>query len=364
MGIREPPLEALAMTLRSGFWKNRRVLLTGHTGFKGVWLGLWLSRLGAQVTGIALPPDNEPNLFRLIALNEYLQSHFCDIRDLSTLTALVAESDPEIVFHLAAQPLVLKSYRDPILTFNTNIMGTANLLEALRSAPRLQAVVVVTTDKVYENLETLHAYHETDALGGHDPYSASKAACEVVTTSYRKSFYAERNVAISTARAGNVIGGGDWSDDRLIPDAVRKWEAGETLHLRHPEAIRPWQHVLEPLSGYLALAEKTCHTPSLAGAYNFGPGIEDSASVCTVIDAAQLAYGAGAIRFGSEEHTPHEADILRLDNSKASKVLGVTPRWGLSEAISRTMHWYREWHRGANPLQLCEHDIVAFEDGS
>jgi len=350
------------MNSSRAFWQNRRVLLTGHTGFKGAWLGLWLSRMGAEVTGIALPPDNTPNLFQLLSLDTRIQSNFCDIGDQHRLANLVAKSDPEIVFHLAAQPLVLRGYRDPILTFETNVLGTAKVLEILRTAPQLRAIVVITTDKVYDNLETLRPYCETDALGGHDPYSASKAACEIVTTSYRKSFFAEKDIALSTARAGNVIGGGDWAEDRLIPDAIRKWEAGETLYLRHPEAIRPWQHVLDPLSGYLSLAEASYNAPNIAGAYNFGPNIADAASVRTVIDAAREAYGSGLVEFGNHQPGPHEASILRLDNTKAACSLGVTPHWDLTESISRTMSWYREWYRGRDPVQLCERDIVAYED--
>ncbi len=255
----------------ASFWRGKRVLLTGHTGFKGAWLALWLRRLGAEVTGVALPPADEPSLFTLADVGGLCDSHLQDIRDAARLAAVVKAARPQILLHLAAQALVRASYRDPVGTFATNAMGTAHVLDALRGLDGARVAVMVTTDKVYRNLEQAVPFRETDELGGHDPYSASKAAAEVVIASYRDAFLSEQGVAVASARAGNVIGGGDWSEDRLLPDAVRAWQAGEALHVRRPAAIRPWQHVLEPLAGYLILAETLWDRPALAGAYNFGP---------------------------------------------------------------------------------------------
>ena len=257
--------------LGEGFFRGKKVLLTGHTGFKGSWLVLWLHRLGARVAGVSLPPNTLPNLFSLVGIEDLCESHLCDIRDCAALNAVIRQIEPEIVFHLAAQPLVRASYLDPVETIATNVMGTAHVLDALRGLESTRVAVMVTTDKVYREKQPPRPYRENDALGGHDPYSASKAASEIVIGSYRSAFLAEQGVAIASARAGNVIGGGDWSADRLIPDAVRAWQKGQTLEVRRPDAIRPWQHVLEPLAGYLTLAEKIWRQPALAGAYNFGP---------------------------------------------------------------------------------------------
>ena len=266
------------------FWRGKRVLLTGHTGFKGSWLALWLKRLGAKVTGIAIEPNTSPSLFELGDIQEGMISHYCDIRNLTKLQILIESVQPEIVFHLAAQPLVRASYKDPLDTFSTNIIGTANILDSLRKVESCKVAVMVTTDKVYRNKEWLYPYRESDALGGYDPYSASKAASEIVISSYRDSFLAQQGLAVGSARAGNVIGGGDWSQDRLIPDAVRAWQAGVALEIRNPKATRPWQHVLEPLAGYLTLAYKLWNQPELVGAYNFGPQPHEVASVRTVIE--------------------------------------------------------------------------------
>lgn len=339
------------------FWRGKRVLLTGQTGFKGSWLALWLHRLGAQVTGIALPPCTEPSLYQVARIGRLIDSHHGDIRDAATLKQLVQTAQPEIVFHLAAQALVRPSYADPLETFSTNVMGTANLLDALRSAPSARVAVMVTTDKVYRNNEWPYPYRENDALGGHDPYSASKAASELVVASYRDSFLEAQGLSVATARAGNVIGGGDWSVDRLLPDAVRAWRDDGELHIRRPQSVRPWQHVLEPLTGYLALARALWDTPALADAYNFGPETTEAASVRAVVDLAQAAYGRGRIRYAQQLEGPHEAGLLTLDTSKARTALRVGPRWSLTQAVGRSMDWYRRFDAGEDALALCHADI-------
>ena len=346
----------------AAFWRGRRVLLTGHTGFKGAWLAQWLQRLGAQVAGIALAPATEPNLFERAGVAAGLSAHaVADIRDAAACAAAVRAARPEVVLHLAAQALVRPSYADPLATYATNVMGTANVLDALRAQEGVRAVVVVTTDKVYRNLERPLPYREDDALGGHDPYSASKAAAEIVAASYRDAFLAARGVALATARAGNVIGGGDWSVDRLLPDAVRAWQAGAVLQVRRPQAVRPWQHVLEPLSAYLVLAERLWQTPACAGAYNFGPHTHEAASVGEVVTLARSAYGRGEVAFGDGRDGPHEAGWLALEVAQARAALGVAPRWPLQEAVRRTMDWYRRFADGADARTLCEADIAAFE---
>jgi CDP-glucose 4,6-dehydratase len=342
------------------FWRGKRVMLTGHTGFKGAWLALWLHRLGAQVTGISLPAATTPNLFGLANIHAITSSHYCDIRDAASLATLIINAQPEIVFHLAAQALVHASYRDPLTTFSTNVQGTANVLDALRSINTVRAVVAITTDKVYKNLEQAYPYRESDALGGHDPYSASKAAAEIVIASYRDSYLKERGIAVASARAGNVIGGGDWSADRLIPDAIRAWNTNQILQIRRPQAIRPWQHVLEPLAGYIQLAEQLWQQPNLADAYNFGPQTHQAASVRKVVQHAQSAYGQGQVAWGDGTSGPHEAGWLALEIAKARTVLGVNPRWALAETVQRTISWYRQQQDGADPQALCLADIEAY----
>jgi CDP-glucose 4,6-dehydratase len=347
------------MTL--AFWRGKRVLLTGHTGFKGAWMALWLNRLGAQVTGISLAPQTTPNLFSLAEIQTITDSHFCDIRDSSALAKLINKAQPEIVFHLAAQALVYASYRDPLTTFATNVQGTANVLDALRPLDSVRAVVAITTDKVYKNLEKPYPYRETDALGGHDPYSASKAAAEIVIASYRDSYLNNKGIAVASARAGNVIGGGDWSADRLIPDAIRAWNAKQPLQIRRPQAIRPWQHVLEPVAGYIKLAEQLWQQPSVAGPYNFGPLTHEAATVREVVELAQGSYGMGQVSWGDGTEGPHEAGWLALEIAKARNMLSVQPRWSLVESVQRTVHWYRQQHEGADARALCEADILAYE---
>lgn len=347
--------------MTSLFWRGKRVLLTGHTGFKGAWLALWLNRLGAQVAGISLPPTVEPNLFTLTEIERQCESYFCDITDQKKLHALIQGIQPDIMFHLAAQSLVRPGYRDPVSTFATNVMGTVNVLDALRGLNSIKAVIMVTTDKVYHNHEWPWPYRETDALGGHDPYSASKAASEIVIASYRDAFLGQQGVAIASVRAGNVIGGGDWSEDRLLPDAVRCWQSGQTLMVRRPQSVRPWQHVLEPLAGYLTLAEQLWTRPEIAGAFNFGPEPHESATVRHVIEMALSSYGEGSVRYGDGSEGPHEAGCLALDIAKARNVLGYRPRWSLTEAIQRTCAWYRRQRQGERADVLCEQEIAAFE---
>ena len=343
------------------FWRGKRVLLTGYTGFKGGWLALWLRRLGAEVTGIALAPNTKPSLFELAHIADVVDGHICDIRNLSKLTEIIRAAQPEIVFHLAAQPLVRASYRDPLETYSTNIMGTANLLNALRDLDNIRVAVMVTTDKVYCNNEWGYPYRETDVLGGHDPYSASKAASEIIVASYRDSFLAQQGVAVATARAGNVIGGGDWSEDRLIPDAVRAWSCARPLIIRNPHAIRPWQHVLEPLCGYLTLAHKLWEQPDLEGAYNFGPYTHEAGTVENVIGLASEAYGACVTNYQNNNENPHEAGWLALEVAKSRVALGINPKWNLVETVKRTIAWYRAQQQGTDARILCEAEITQYE---
>jgi CDP-glucose 4,6-dehydratase len=351
----------MVMPPTDSFWRGKRVLLTGHTGFKGSWLSLWLARLGARVTGVALPPATEPNLYHLAHVDKTLDSYYCDIRVEKALVPIVRTVLPEIVIHLAAQPLVRASYRAPIETLITNIMGTTHLLEALRAIEGVRVVVIVTTDKVYKNSGPSDSFSENDALGGNDPYSASKAACEIVTDCYRASFLGDRAVAVATARAGNVIGGGDWSADRLIPDAIRAWSSGHTLQVRRPNAVRPWQHVLEPLSGYMSLVEKLWDNQPLAGAYNFGPPAHETATVREVLELARAAYGHGEVAYGDGNEGPHEAESLILDVEKARTLLEVTPKWRLAAAVERTMQWYGGQAEGQSARMLCEADMAAYQ---
>jgi CDP-glucose 4,6-dehydratase len=348
----------------AAFWRGKRVVLTGHTGFKGAWLARWLARLGAHVTGLALPPATSPNLFELAGVARHIDSRTADVRDAAAVAAVVREARPDVVLHLAAQALVRASYRQPLETFATNVMGTAHVLDALRGLEGVRSVVVVTTDKVYKNPETAFPFRESDPLGGHDPYSASKAASEIVVESYREAWLSGQGVAVASARAGNVIGGGDWSDDRLIPDAVRAWQSGRALSVRRPQSVRPWQHVLEPLSGYLVLAEQLCSDPGKAGAYNFGPHTHEAATVGEVVALAQETFGRGEAVFGDGTDGPHEAGWLALEVAHARRRLGVSPRWALRESVSRTMDWYRRQGEGASAEALCLADIDAFEGGA
>lgn len=340
------------MLPRTEFWNGKRVFLTGHTGFKGAWLSLWLQRLGAEVTGYALDPPTEPSLFALAQVGLGMTDQRGDVRNAATLAAALHQAHPEIVLHLAAQPLVRASYADPVQTYATNVMGTVNLLEAVRGCRSVRAVVNVTTDKCYENRGEREGYREDEALGGYDPYSSSKACSELVTSAYRNSFfhaqdYHRHGVALASARAGNVIGGGDWAEDRLLPDCFRSIGAGIPVRIRNPHATRPWQHVLEPLSGYLLLAEQLYKTGlPFAEAWNFGPDDGDALPVLAIVQGLCTRWGTGAsYQIDAGEH-PHEASFLRLDSSKARARLDWSPRWTLPIALDRIVAWQQAWTAG------------------
>ena len=344
------------------FWRDRRVLITGHTGFKGSWLTLWLRSLGAQVAGYALEPPTEPSLFELADLSSCCSHHIGDVRDCDSVLEVFSAEKPEIVFHLAAQPLVRESYRSPLATMATNVMGTANVLEAARSTTGVRALVVVTTDKCYSNRESLWPYSEDDALGGHDPYSASKACAELVTAAWRASFPRE-DLAIASARAGNVIGGGDWAADRLVPDALRCWARRQCLEVRNPHAIRPWQHVLDPLHGYLLLAQQLIREQG-AEAWNFGPNEDDMIPVDKLLNLLARSWGPGAHWQAGRNDHPHEASLLRLDSTKARMRLGWRPVWALDTAIAQTVRWHRAHSDGADMRSLSLADIASFQDAA
>jgi CDP-glucose 4,6-dehydratase len=343
------------------FWASRRVLLTGHTGFKGSWLTLWLERLGAHVFGFALPPDQKPNLFSHLEPFATLNSTFGDIRNLGALAAVIAEAKPTIAIHMAAQPLVRRSYAEPIETFATNTMGTANVLEALRKAPDLCAALIITTDKVYQNSGNGRSFTEHDALGGHDPYSASKAAAELVARCYAQSFFEPDGKPVATARAGNVLGGGDWSEDRLIPDIWRAKHLGRPVLIRNPQSTRPWQHVLDPLAGYLVFLERLVADPGdTPRALNFGPIDRDAAMpVAQVADF--IAHGLGTSWKKTDGPQPLEMTHLALDATKAVESIGWRPRLGIDQTLEWTLDWYRRFDRGENPRALTIEQIERYE---
>jgi CDP-glucose 4,6-dehydratase len=347
------------------FWRDKRVLVAGHTGFKGGWLCLWLQSMGAEVHGLALAPATEPNLFTVGNVGEGLASSTLDdIRDYSRVLVAVRAAQPEIVFHLAAQPLVRYSYEHPVDTYATNVMGVVHLLEAVREIRSVRAFVNVTTDKCYENREWVWGYRENDPMGGYDPYSSSKACAELVTAAYRCSFLEAAGVKVASARAGNVIGGGDWAADRLVPDILRAFEDGRAVKIRNPNSIRPWQHVLEPLSGYLLLAERLWEGgASYADAWNFGPNDGDARPVDWIVRHLTGVWGKGAAWALDAGHHPHEAAYLKLDVSKARGQLGWWPRWDLSEALDRTVDWHRAWLGGEDMRAFCLQQIAAFVGG-
>lgn len=352
-----------ALRLFDGTFDGRRVFVTGHTGFKGSWLTYWLLELGAEVTGYALEPPTEPSLFEELGLAEQISHHIGDTRDLEHLRTVMTQARPEIVLHLAAQPLVRVSYHEPVQTYATNVMGTVNLLEAVRSSPSACVVVNVTSDKCYENREWEFAYRENDPMGGFDPYSSSKGCSELVTAAYRRSFFGPVSaVSVATARAGNVIGGGDWAVDRIVPDCVRALAAGERIVVRSPEAVRPWQHVLEPLSGYLWLASRMLEGRTLDGAWNFGPAPNGNITVREVVETVVAEWGEGSWQ-GPEPgmHAPHEARSLKLDYSKAAELLGWRPAWGVDAALGRTVRWYRDIARNVrSPQEATAEDLSAY----
>jgi CDP-glucose 4,6-dehydratase len=348
-------------------WRGRRVLITGHTGFKGAWLSLWLREKGAEVFGYSRDPPTEPNLFEAAKIGDAMaEDTRADIRDLSALQVALDRARPEIVFHLAAQSIVRVSYAVPVETFSVNVMGTAHLLQAVRRVPSVRAAIIVTSDKCYENLGGGQPYRETDAMGGSDPYSASKGCAELVVASFRISAAAlgpqDSNVAIASVRSGNVVGGGDWSPDRLIPDCVRSFAAGVPVKLRNPNAVRPWLHVLEPLAGYILVAERLldARANEHATAFNFGPAAENDANVLQVAQMVAQLWGSNARVEVTGEPNPPEAALLRLDSTRASQVLGWKPRWRFGETLERTVHWYKAWQAGHDVRQLMTRQLADF----
>lgn len=347
--------------MHSGFWKNKSVFITGHTGFKGGWIAHWLTELGAKVYGYALAPPTEPNFFTETKLQERIvSSTICDIRDLEKISKEIRQAKPDILIHMAAQPLVRESYNTPVETFVANVIGTVNVFEAARHVGSIKAVVNITTDKCYENKEWLWPYRENDRLGGHDPYSASKACAEIVAAAYRNSFFTEAGIHLASVRAGNVIGGGDWATDRLIPDFLRAIDRGEVLNIRSPNAVRPWQHVLEPLSGYLLLAERLYEEDqAFAEAWNFGPNDEDAKPVSWIVE--RLCEQIPGSKWQTENtKQPHEAGLLKLDSSKAKTKLGWMPRWNLETALSKTVEWHQAWRNQEDMAAITSSQIQAY----
>lgn len=352
-------------SLFAGVFRGARVLVTGHTGFKGSWLCEWLLALGAEVTGFALAPDTTPAVFTELGLTSRLRHFEADIRSADAVRRAVNDTDPDFVFHLAAQPLVRRSYRDAVYTWETNVLGTLHVLEALRYIEKPCAAVMVTTDKCYENREWLYGYREVDALGGHDPYSSSKAAAELAIASWRQSFFTEGHpVRVASARAGNVIGGGDWAEDRIIPDTIRALVRGEPIHVRNPTSARPWQHVLEPISGYMAIASALkvrSNDARLVSAFNIGPDHEANQTVSRLVETV-LAHLPGTWTDGSAEHGVHEASILQLDNTKIKALIGWCPVWSFAEAVRRTVGWYRDIEApNSSAVSRTHEDIHAYE---
>ena len=352
------------VTIDRAFWRGRRVFLTGHTGFKGGWLSLWLQRLGADVVGFALKPEDGPCLFDVANVADGMTSLFGDIRDADAITAAVGRARPEIVIHMAAQPLVRRAYADPVETYSINVMGLVHLFEAIRRTDGVVAVVNVTSDKCYENREWIWGYRETEAMGGYDPYSSSKGCAELVTAAYRRSYFqGASGPALASARAGNVIGGGDWSADRLIPDILRAISAKRSVRIRNPQAIRPWQHVLEPLSGYLLLAERLFHDgAAYADGWNFGPAIDDTRPVAWIAEKITAAWGAGASWERHFELGPHEAHFLSLDCTKARRKLQWRPKWNLTTAIDKIVEWHQAFLGAANMRSVTLQQIADYEN--
>ncbi|MFH2133394.1 MAG: CDP-glucose 4,6-dehydratase [bacterium] len=354
------------MNKQMDFWNGKKVFVTGHTGFKGSWLSVWLNKMQAKVAGYSLAPPTQPNLFELTNLHTLVETTIADIRDLKQLKGAIHQFQPEILFHMAAQPLVRESYLTPVETYETNVMGTVNVLEAVRSCGSVKAVVIITTDKCYANQEWIWGYRENEPMGGYDPYSSSKACAELVVDGYRQSFfhpddYSAHGVAVASARAGNVIGGGDWSADRLIPDCIRAVLDRKEIILRNPSAVRPWQHVLEPLNGYLLLAQKLVESGCrYAGAYNFGPVDGDCAAVVEVVKMLCDSWGGDATYRVQNDSGPHEANILKLDCSKARHELNWVPRWRLEKAIDLVVEWSKAYQKQADIMAVCQNQISTF----
>ena len=350
---------SLEVLVRSSSWNGRKVLITGHTGFKGGWLAMWLRMLGAEVTGLALPAPTEPSLFDQAGIGEMVTHVEGDIRDLDIVQRLVREARPEVIFHLAAQPLVRYSYENPVETYATNVMGTVHVLEAARHSDSVRAVICVTTDKCYENREWVWPYRETDPMGGHDPYSSSKGAAEIAIAAYRRSY--PQGPKIASVRAGNVIGGGDWALDRLIPDIVRALQAGEPPVIRNPGSIRPWQHVLDALSGYVLLAQRLLEgRDDLATAWNFGPSEDDARPVGWIVEKMLAAWGSDSGWTRPDGQQPHEAVLLRLDCSKARAELGWRPMMNLEQALSKVVEWHSAVHRGADAREVSLNQLTDY----
>lgn len=372
MAIGEGTMETMGLTekrkVQKNFWKSKKVFMTGHTGFKGSWLSLWLSALGAEVTGYSLTPPTKPSLFELARITEMTHTIIADIRDNEALSKAIDQSKPDIVIHMAAQPLVRESYRNPVETYSINVMGTVNVLEAVRRCDSVKAVVNVTTDKCYANREWVWGYRENEPMGGYDPYSNSKACSELVTSSYRCSFfnpkeYASHGVALGSARAGNVIGGGDWAKERLIPDCIHALLKNQTIIVRNPQAIRPWQHVLEPLSGYLLLAEMLYeYGAEYAEGWNFGPNDIDAKSVEWIVKTICAKWGKQAEYKVDQGVHPHEAHYLRLDCSKARERLGWNPHWSLAEAIDKIIVWTKAYQVQGDLQAVCLQQIKEYSD--
>ena len=341
----------------SKFWGNKRVFITGHTGFKGAWLTVLLNRLGATVKGYALEPDKDLSLYSQIESESQIESHISDVRNADSLKSSIKAFNPDIVFHLAAQSLVRESYKNPIGTYEVNLLGTVNLLDALRGCERIKSVIIVTTDKVYQNNEWVWSYREVDELGGFDPYSNSKACAELAVESYRNSFLSESGINVATVRAGNVIGGGDWAKDRLIPDILRSDLSGVALAVRYPNAVRPWQHVLEPLTGYLLLAEKLCSESDFSDSWNFGPGSDDVKEVSYIANYFMDKLEKFTWIDVSVEKHLHEAGLLRLDSSKASAKLNWHPKWNLDQSLERIVKWHNGYMSKASLYKLCRDDV-------
>lgn len=344
------------------FWKDKKVFLTGHTGFKGSWLSLWLQSMGAVVKGYALKPPTEPSMFLEANVDDGMESVIGDIRDLDVLKKSMVSFNPDVLIHMAAQPLVRLSYVDPVDTYRTNVIGTVNVLEAARSCTKLKAIVSVTTDKCYENKEWPWGYRETEPMGGHDPYSSSKGCAELVTSAYKRSFFYTKDTAnIASVRAGNVIGGGDWANDRLIPDILRAFDKSEPVIIRNPLSTRPWQHVLEPLSGYLVVAQNLYKEgDEYAEPWNFGPKEEDCKSVSWILDKMVSDWGNGASWELDQNNNPHEAGFLKLDCSKAATKLKWQPKWNLEHTLNLIVNWHKDWKSGKNMKEVSLKEIASY----